>query len=377
MLTLEAPDIDVPARELLHPLPLRPLAQRPLVSVLVTNYNYAAFLPAALDSLIAQDYEHWEAIVCDDGSTDASVQVIRSYAALEPRIRLVVKKNGGQNAAVNECHRHLMGDLICLLDADDFFAPEKLSHVVAAFVARPSAGFCHHFARVVDGRGDELPVTLSHRLDAGWLAETANNRGGCVYVPTTSSMCFRREVLDELMPIPAMQPRDADGYLGMAAQFLTPFVRVDEKLAAYRVHGKNMGGLTEPTPQRLQYELELIGQRTATLRWFLAGRFGELYSQQIRKEDNPQYIQAALKLHAVSRVDSNVLINARILIARHPNAKWRAIWQFIFAFPRPLRRRIMPAMHRSHRVKAVIQKVLVRSSVRHARSFLGTGVLSQ
>ena len=70
--------------------------------------------------------------------------------------------------------------------------------------------------------------------------------------------------------MPAEQKRDADGYLCMAAQFLSPFAVIDAKLAGYRVHGNNMGGLTEPTTERLAYELMLIGDRTATLKTLVA-----------------------------------------------------------------------------------------------------------
>ena len=76
MPTLELPAAPVaappPPHDPSRPMPLAPLAGRPLVSVLVANYNYARFLPAALESLVAQSYPHWEAVVCDDGSTDDS-----------------------------------------------------------------------------------------------------------------------------------------------------------------------------------------------------------------------------------------------------------------------------------------------------------------
>jgi glycosyltransferase involved in cell wall biosynthesis len=343
------------------PMELPPLPPRPLVSVLVCNYNYARFLPAALASLAAQTYDHFEAVICDDGSTDDSVAVIQQHAERDPRIRLVRKPNGGQNSAVNECFRHLTGDVVCLLDADDLFAPDKLKRVVAAFVADPAAGACNHAVRVVDGDGRTVLARLNAHLDAGWLAPTAARRGACVCVPTTSSMSFRREVLAELLPIPATQRRDADGYLGMAAQFLTPFLVIDDPLADYRVHGKNMGGITEPTPERLHYELTLIAERTATLKGFLAARFGAELADAIRMADNPQYVQAALKMMAVDPGHADVRgLDAAALIASHPSPRWRQIWRLIFAAPRPLRRRLIPALHRSHRVKALVQRVFAR-----------------
>ena len=344
--------------ETIRPMPLPPLVDRPRVSVLIANYNYARFLPIALDSLIGQTYDHWEAVVCDDGSTDNSREIIRSFAARDPRIRLVEKPNGGQNATVNECFRHLSGEIICLLDADDAFAPEKLRLVVRAFIDHPHAGLCHHFATVVDAEGKTLDITLNAKLDEGWLGDTAADRGACVYVPTTSCMAFRRQVLDQIMPILPQQRRDADGYLGMVAQFLTPFVRIDQRLASYRVHGNNMGGLTAPSAERLRYELTLITERTATLKHYLAENFGEACAAGIRLIDNPQYVQAALKMHAVgSAADRKALGHSSELIGRHASAKWRTFWRCLLTLPAPARRRILPAMHDCHRLKRFIRSL--------------------
>ena len=347
-----------------EPILLSPLALVPLVSVLVANYNYAQFLPAMLDSLLGQTYPNWEAVVLDDGSTDGSADIVRKYAARDSRIRLVEQANAGQNAAVNACYRELRGDVICLLDSDDVFYPTKLACVVATLRQQPECGVVTHYAAVIDADGKPLRVTLNSRLDHGWLAPTAFERGGCVYVPTTSCMGFRREVIDALMPMPAEQRRDADGYLGMAAQFLSPFAVVDQKLAGYRVHGSNMGGLTEPTPKRLQYELSLILGRTKTLTAFIANRFGEGVSRRLHVEDNPQFLQAALKFAAIGGRDAELEIgDARKLANRHPDAKWRMLWQAILTLPGPMRRRLLPALHRSHKLKAVLRRWFYRPAV--------------
>jgi glycosyltransferase involved in cell wall biosynthesis len=360
----------------LEPLPLPPLPSKPLVSVLVTNFNYAQFLPGSLGCLIAQTYGNWEAVVCDDGSTDGSADVVRSYAKIDARIRVVEKENGGQNAAMNAAFPHLRGEVICLLDSDDLFTPDKIERVVEAFAAKPLAGMCAHHSNVIDGNGTEVIEQLNHKLDSGWLAPTAHVRGGCVYVPTTSSLSFRKEVLAELMPIWTGRPNagDADGHLTMLAQFLTHFVALDGRFSSYRVHGNNMGGLTAPTFDRMQYELKLIRERTDSMRKFVSNRFGQSLSEELRIQDNPQFIQAALKLHAISRTTDEKLVDVKTLIGLHPDSRWRTIWKCIFAMPRPLRTRALPMMHSSHRVKAAIQKRLVKSSARTKPSLQTTSV---
>ncbi len=94
----------------------------PLVSILINNYNYGKFLKQAVDSCLNQTYENIEVIVVDDGSTDDSKQIINSLC---DQIIPVLKQNGGQASAINAGFRVSSGDIICLLDADDLYLPER------------------------------------------------------------------------------------------------------------------------------------------------------------------------------------------------------------------------------------------------------------
>ena len=343
----------------IEPIPLPPLSPEPLVSVLIANYNYAHFLPAALDSLLAQTYSNWHAVICDDGSTDNSVAIIQQYSERDPRFELIGKSNGGQNSAFNASYNQVRGEIICILDADDLFHPDKIRAVVDSFHADPRSGVSNHFSQVIDAEGFPQLVTMHRFLDSGWLANKALQRGGCVYVPTTSCISLRRQVADLLFPIPSSQDRDLDGYVAMVCQLLTPICVIDRQLSSYRIHGNNMGGITTPTPERLRYELNLIETRTFNLKEFARSRFGERFARQIKLEDNPQYIQAALKLLAVEHTEHR-LAHARELIRRHPNPSWRAIWRIIFAAPETISRIAIPWMHRSYRAKAVVHRLIVR-----------------
>src|SRR4051794_40698073 len=103
------------------------------VSVLVNNHNYARYLPEALDSALAQDAggAEVEYIVVDDGSTDGSFQVLKRYA---PRVKTVLlPQNRGQAAAFNAGFEAASGEILCLLDSDDWWAPGKLKAVLARF----------------------------------------------------------------------------------------------------------------------------------------------------------------------------------------------------------------------------------------------------
>lgn len=110
----------------------------PLVSVIIPCYNYATYIPETLESLIAQTYANWEAIVVDDGSKDDSAAVVKRYTDLDFRIRYHHQTNGGLSAARNAGLRLAQGKYLQLLDADDFIAPTKLAYQVASLEADPS-----------------------------------------------------------------------------------------------------------------------------------------------------------------------------------------------------------------------------------------------
>jgi glycosyltransferase involved in cell wall biosynthesis len=102
-----------------------------IVDIVIDNCNYGRFLGAAIDSAIAQTHPS-RVIVVDDGSTDDSQEVIRSYGN---RLVAVVKENGGQASAFNAGLRQSSGDIVLLLDADDVLAPRAAELAVRAFGA--------------------------------------------------------------------------------------------------------------------------------------------------------------------------------------------------------------------------------------------------
>jgi glycosyltransferase involved in cell wall biosynthesis len=97
-----------------------------VISLVMAAYNRAHTLPRALDSVLAQDWQDWEVIVVDDGSTDATRAVLARYA--DPRIKLVAHEtNRGVTAAKNTGFDHSAGEWIATLDSDDALAPGALS----------------------------------------------------------------------------------------------------------------------------------------------------------------------------------------------------------------------------------------------------------
>ena len=104
------------------------------MSVVVPAYGVEAYLPACLDSLIAQTWRTWEAIVVDDGSPDRCGEIAEAYAARDERIRVVHVSNGGLGSARNVGAGHAIGEFLTFLDSDDVLAPDALSVLVGTLL---------------------------------------------------------------------------------------------------------------------------------------------------------------------------------------------------------------------------------------------------
>lgn len=96
----------------------------PEISVLLNNYNYGRFLGEAIASVLAQEYQDFELIIVDDGSTDNSEEIIDSFS--DERIRKIRKANGGQLSAFNRGFAESRGKILCFLDSDDVYPPGYL-----------------------------------------------------------------------------------------------------------------------------------------------------------------------------------------------------------------------------------------------------------
>ena len=165
---------------------------QPLVTVVIPNYNCARFLPAALDTVLAQTYPNVEVIVVDDGSKDDSIEVLKPY---EPRIRVIRQKNQGVSAARNQGIEASRGELVAFLDADDEWHPEKLEKQVALFLARPSVGLVHCAIEYIDESGKSLGINTTGRRGSV-LREIALLQG-TVVLAGGSTAIVRRECFDK------------------------------------------------------------------------------------------------------------------------------------------------------------------------------------
>jgi hypothetical protein len=209
----------------------------PLVTILINNYNYARFLPQAIDSALRQTWKATEVVVVDDGSTDHSAEVIRRYGN---SVLPVLQANGGQAAALNAGFAASHGEILCFLDADDVFSAHKLAYIARAWQSHGRPGLLYHQLHFINGAGQRIGRRWPSSMLAGELSTVVAHSGGWWPVPTTSALCVSREFLRRISPIPVQPFRlCADAYIAGLAPFLTSITGIRRPLASYRIHGEN------------------------------------------------------------------------------------------------------------------------------------------
>jgi glycosyltransferase involved in cell wall biosynthesis len=265
-------------------LDLSCLSSNPLVSVLIPNHNYCDYLPLAIDSVLSQTYQNFEVIICDDGSTDNSWEVLQTYAD-DVRIKIIRQSNKGQGSAWSTAYSLADGEIICLLDSDDTFRSTKLTEVVKAFSASSESGVCAHFLRPVTKRGWPLGHHFPHVLDQGWLAPTAFKRGADAVHPPSSGICLRREVAETVIRLNEHISRHQDKYLFRAAMFLTRVVVIPQILANYHQHGKNISGSRIPTMERIAARADRESKLLEELGAFLASQLDGGVDHSLRLDE--------------------------------------------------------------------------------------------
>jgi len=108
---------------------VRVIKSKPLVSIIIPVYNKAVYVAEALDSALAQSYPNTEIILVDDGSTDGSFEILKTYFEKFPdKINLIDQENQGVSAATNRGIQAAKGEYIQFLDADDLLSPDKIAN---------------------------------------------------------------------------------------------------------------------------------------------------------------------------------------------------------------------------------------------------------
>jgi glycosyltransferase involved in cell wall biosynthesis len=204
----------------------------PTVSVVVSCYNYAAFLPAAVESALRQTYPSVEVIIVDDGSTDDTPAVAARLAA-DPRVRYVRQEHRGQAAAKNTGIGLATGAFVAFLDADDRWRSQKLERQIPLF-ADPGVGVVYSRMRPISADGkplDSRDTAAARQPHRGRVCEPLFIDN---FVPFSSAV-VRREVFERVGRMDRRLSMGIDWDLWLRASLHFSFDYVDDELLDYRV----------------------------------------------------------------------------------------------------------------------------------------------
>jgi glycosyltransferase involved in cell wall biosynthesis len=184
----------------------------PRVSVVMAVYNDAAFVGDAVRSILGQTFTGFELLVIDDGSTDDSASIVRSFT--DTRIRLLVQPNAGLAAALNRGIAEAQGEYIARHDSDDLSEPDRLRRQVELLDTRPDVALAGTNATVLEETGERVTATTLPVDDAPIRLSLRTGANPFVH----GSVMFRRQVAVEAgLYRPAFrQAQDRDLWLRIA-----------------------------------------------------------------------------------------------------------------------------------------------------------------
>ncbi|MEG3439563.1 glycosyltransferase [Pannus brasiliensis CCIBt3594] len=127
----------------------------PRVSVIIPSFNHEKYIGETIESVLRQTYQDFEIVITDDGSTDNTVEIVKSFT--DPRIKLFYfPRNRGACVAANHCLEHASGEYIAMLSSDDIFIESKLEKQVNFLDNHPNYGVVFSFAQIIDEDGRDF-----------------------------------------------------------------------------------------------------------------------------------------------------------------------------------------------------------------------------
>jgi glycosyltransferase involved in cell wall biosynthesis len=215
-----------------------------VISVVVPSLNQGHFIGQTLDSILSQPLDDVEVIVVDGGSTDATLEVLRSYG---DRISWSSEPDRGQSDAINKGLRRAAGDIVCYLNSDDLFEPGALLAVNEYFSEHPEAAWLFGRCRIVDERGDPARSFVEHYKSAwGRFARSRRSLLVLNYVPQPATF-WRASAMRRVGPIDEALYYAMDYDLWLRLSKVSPPGFIDRYLARFRVHAgsKSLNGASK------------------------------------------------------------------------------------------------------------------------------------
>jgi glycosyltransferase involved in cell wall biosynthesis len=207
----------------------------PKISIVTPSLNQGEFIEQTIRSVLSQEYPNLEYIVMDGGSTDNTLNILRSYA---DRVQWVSEKDTGQTNAINKGLQRAGGEIVAYLNADDLLLPGALHKVAQAFMEYPKAMWVTGRCRIIteSGRETRKPITAYKNL---WLRFHHPSLLFITDYISQPATFWRSRLLDELgyFDESLHYALDYEYFLRLNARF--PLQILAQELAAFRVHAQS------------------------------------------------------------------------------------------------------------------------------------------
>ena len=237
----------------------------PRVSICVPTYNSARYLGETLESALAQEFDDFELVVCDNASTDGTPELCSRYS--DPRLRYVrFESLVGQAANWNRCLELAQGEFITLLHGDDLLAPQYLAKAVPLLDQHPQAGMLFCCAEHFDSDGNHLSYQRAYSQDHLGEGDELAKRlllEGCIVNP--AGVLVRRSLYQNVGEFTDKIVWGVDWHMWTRLALQAPFAYLSEPLSRYREHGQSGTSGVMATARNGQDE-----------RWMLADLFTQL-----------------------------------------------------------------------------------------------------
>ena len=274
------------------------------------TYNSIPYLDEQLASILGQSRLPDELVICDDGSSDDTVEKLRTYAQIAPfPVRIVInERNLGYTKNFEKAISFCNGDMIVLSDHDDIWMGSRLEKTENVFVHHPRVGLVFSDAAIIDHHSSPTGARLWSASKFGWLQKLQFKHGRATQallnhnVVTGATMAFRSEFREMILPIPEIWIHD--GWIALVVSFFAKLAALDEPLIRYRRHANQQVGL----PSGFLEKIASGGKAQRSVLELQVGQFEAVYDRLAAYVDTEQ---KDVSIRSIRRKISHMATRAR------------------------------------------------------------------
>jgi glycosyltransferase involved in cell wall biosynthesis len=255
-----------------------------IVSVIMPAYNHELYIGEAIESVLNQSYTNFEFIIVNDGSTDSTERIIKSYE--DERIKYIYQENQGAHSAINKGISMAKGYYISIINSDDVYHPKRLSTLVDT-AEEENAKFIFTDLSFISEKSENINAhnrwydKLKNIYDTNNSIEVTFLSGNITV--TTSNFFFKSDIIKEIGQFkPYRYAHDYDFVLRVLIKYPEYFIYIsDDKLLSYRLHSTNT----------IRESYLKVNTETIDLLAKNAPKFIEGKDSQLRAEATLKYIE--------------------------------------------------------------------------------------